>query len=843
MKKNISINISGIIFHIEEDGYEQLRSYLDTITHYFSSYEDSSEIIADIESRIAEIFLAKLKEGRQVVTLADVKHLMTTMGSIHDFQAIEGDPIPEADDYSESTTDHTYQQGHKDSYGARKLYRDTKRRIIGGVAAGIAHYFRLDPLWIRLIMILLLFDIFITSSVGVFMFVGYIIGWIVIPPNDAVEEDLKTKKLYRNPEDRVISGVCSGLGTYFGVDVALVRLLFVLCLFISFGSFLLIYFILWVITPEAKTITDKIQMQGDPVTLANIESNIKQSLKIENEEEEGVLTKILLFPFRLIALIFSGFGKALSPFMLFLVEAIRIISGIIILIISVALLFSLLIVTGVYLNISGYYHLWIPQLSHFPMEILQKSFPPLLFASAFFTTFVPLFALFLAGVSIMVKRRIGGQLLGWSLLSIWLLAVTGLGLTLPVTIKNFSSEATYRITQTFAIDDAIMILDLKETGMDDYQATTLQLLGTQEEEYKLVQKFKAKGSSRQNALANAEMVSYHVDFNDSILIFDSNIKFKEDALFRVQALDMQFYIPYNKPFIIKENLKPILRNTLHQNGYSSKDLDGNIWMFTEDGLQCQTCPQKDKAQENRSPNQSTTHNGSVLSKNIVGFESLEVKGMLCEIIVTKQDNFSVELFADQSVLDKVSIEKNGSTLEIAQNSLNKGVQLNPRLKVVITMPHLEAIKLSGLTEAYVEGFDEESIDIILSGSNRSAFNLTANDINLILRGDAKLTLTGKANYMNAKISGASELTAENFAVENAAINANGVSNATINVSQSLEAKESGFSRIENKHEKEEKGNASTQEITAFYINNARIFYHTALAKASFWIKDPHPSAF
>src|SRR5690606_17494359 len=164
-----------------------------------------------------------------------------------------------------------------------------------------------------------------------------------------------------------------------------------------------------------------------------------------------------------------------------------------------------------------------------------------------------------------------------------------------------------------------------------------------------------------------------------------------------------------------------------------------------------------------SPNQSTTHNGSVLSKNIVGFESLEVKGMLCEIIVTKQDNFSVELFADQSVLDKVSIEKNGSTLEIAQNSLNKGVQLNPRLKVVITMPRLEAIKLSGLTEAYVEGFDEESIDIILSGSNRSAFNLTANDINLILRGDAKLTLTGKANYMNAKISGASELTAENFA--------------------------------------------------------------------------------
>jgi hypothetical protein len=63
MKKNISINISGIIFHIEEDGYETLRKYLDSIKRYFASFEDSSEILSDIESRIAEIFLAKLNEA------------------------------------------------------------------------------------------------------------------------------------------------------------------------------------------------------------------------------------------------------------------------------------------------------------------------------------------------------------------------------------------------------------------------------------------------------------------------------------------------------------------------------------------------------------------------------------------------------------------------------------------------------------------------------------------------------------------------------------------------------------------------------------------------------------
>ena len=71
MKKNISINISGIIFHIEEDGYDKLKEYLETIHRYFSSYDDSSEIIADIENRIAEIFLSKLKDGIQVIVIAE----------------------------------------------------------------------------------------------------------------------------------------------------------------------------------------------------------------------------------------------------------------------------------------------------------------------------------------------------------------------------------------------------------------------------------------------------------------------------------------------------------------------------------------------------------------------------------------------------------------------------------------------------------------------------------------------------------------------------------------------------------------------------------------------------
>src|SRR5687767_8764949 len=141
MKKNISINISGIIFHIEEDGYENLRRYLDSITKYFSSFEDSSEIMADIESSIAEIFLSKLNEGKQVITAEDVNALIATMGSVSDFKSAEEQP-PQSSSTYQNTGNASYSE--PSSCGAasatyappKVLRRDQRRKILGGVCAG-----------------------------------------------------------------------------------------------------------------------------------------------------------------------------------------------------------------------------------------------------------------------------------------------------------------------------------------------------------------------------------------------------------------------------------------------------------------------------------------------------------------------------------------------------------------------------------------------------------------------------------------------------------------------------------------------------------------------------------
>lgn len=79
------------------------------------------------------------------------------------------------------------------------------------------------------------------------------------------------KKLYRNPEDKKIAGVCSGLSEYFNIDVTLMRIIFIVALFL-YGSTLLIYIVLWIAMPEALTVSQKMEMRGESVTAENIKN-------------------------------------------------------------------------------------------------------------------------------------------------------------------------------------------------------------------------------------------------------------------------------------------------------------------------------------------------------------------------------------------------------------------------------------------------------------------------------------------------------------------------------------------------------------------------------------------
>jgi phage shock protein PspC (stress-responsive transcriptional regulator) len=87
-----------------------------------------------------------------------------------------------------------------------------------------------------------------------------------------------SKRVYRDPDNRILGGVCGGLGAYMGVDSLLIRVIFVIIFFLG-GAGLLIYLILWIIIPEAKTTAQKLEMRGDPVNVSNIGNFVKEEFE------------------------------------------------------------------------------------------------------------------------------------------------------------------------------------------------------------------------------------------------------------------------------------------------------------------------------------------------------------------------------------------------------------------------------------------------------------------------------------------------------------------------------------------------------------------------------------
>lgn len=619
MKKNISINISGIIFHIEEDGYNDLKKYLDTINSYFSSYEDSDEIIADIEGRIAEIFLSKLAEGKQAVTAKTVSVLIKTMGSVADFEALEEEVDFDSSEQKEKTST---QGANSNGQGAKfdkstsstyvrpdKLFRDLNRKVLGGVASGIGHYYNVDPLWIRVALLLFTLSggFVILAPFGGIALVGYFIMWAITPGSSDLVEDKKLKKLYRDPDNRVLGGVASGLSKYFDTDITVIRIIFIV-LSIGFGVGLLSYIILWIITPEANSITDKMQMSGQAVTLSNIDSTIKQKKEEKLVEKgEGAFTTFLLFPFRLIGKILSGISKAFGPLMTFLVGIIRVFTGSIISIVGLSVMFAMVVTAGVFLGIYSEGDTWFNwgDWGYLPYEIAQDTVPGIGVAFLLIAIFIPFLYVFVAGLTVIAKRKVMSSALGWSILGVWLISILGAASTLPNIVRDFRDEGIYRTSEEFTMNEAVdgdtIILDINRDYRNDrferersydFDLIELDLRGSTDKEFKLDKRVISRGRNQMDAELNAEMISYDIDIDANKINFDSHYSFKQDGKFRAQELDLVLYIPENVPFQVKRGMSDIMSHFIR--GYDWWEIYRNTWMFTDEGLTCLSCERDER---------------------------------------------------------------------------------------------------------------------------------------------------------------------------------------------------------------------------------------------------------
>ncbi|MFA5155322.1 MAG: DUF2807 domain-containing protein [Patescibacteria group bacterium] len=252
MQKSINITLGGLAFSLEEAAYQRLQGYLDSIKQHYVAPEEEAEIMADIESSIAEKFSRQLKDAKQIITLADVEEVIRVMGTVEEITDSEEEAAEPARTVAET------------SGARRRLYRDTDDVIIAGVASGIAAYFGIDPVFVRLVFVILT--------------------------------------------------LANGLG-------------------------ILAYIVFWIAMPKATTSTQKLEMRGKPVNLAEIQQAVKEKSKlIEAEGREaigqlrrnGTLRRVLNFPVRVIEAIFLFLKRSGS----FLLPVISVLIGTVFLIAS-----------------------------------------------------------------------------------------------------------------------------------------------------------------------------------------------------------------------------------------------------------------------------------------------------------------------------------------------------------------------------------------------------------------------------------------------------------------------------------------------------------------------------
>jgi phage shock protein PspC (stress-responsive transcriptional regulator) len=770
MKKNISINISGIIFHIEEDGYETLRKYLDSVNRYFASFEDSAEILADIEGRIAEIFLARLNEGKQVITAEDVTALISTMGSVSDFKAAEEEEAPAGESARESWQQQSQSYTQQPPADGKRLLRDKNRKILGGVCAGLGNYFNIDPVWPRV-----LFALLVLGTSGVFLLI-YIVMWIVLP--EAELEESSVKKMFRDPDRKVLGGVASGIAAFFNGDLALIRFLFVIMAFLGFG--IVMYIVLWIILPEAKTITDKMKMQGEPVTLSNIESSVKKGMNERDPAEESMLTRIILLPFRAIAAVF----QLLGPLFRTIVEVLRVAIGIVITLIGFCLILVTLIMFGMLAGIlsppdwslfsDGY--LAAPNI---PLSAIRNSLPTWMVIAAFFMVVIPSLFAILLGSSIIARRVVFNATTGWSLFVLFFLSAGVLSFTLPQLIYGFKEEGEYRTEQVFTMNQRIPSLKIKETGMDDYNMTSVYLHGYEGTDIRVVKRFQAQGSSRKLAAENAQTVDYEVVQSDSVITFDSNVTFKPDAKFRAQRLDVDVYIPFDQMVEIEAGLWRIIEN--QDKFFFRHDNETHRVKITPESYQCLDCP---------SYNRSDIPMVLEDQFGLTGFNSVDIKGLI-DARIEKGEQFAVEINGPEKERNRYEVYVNGETLVIDYDDDRKNFWKRDFLEenevhIRIIMPELKELDIRGAGKVEVKGFDEEEVDITLTGAVMGTAALSADRLQVELTGASYLDLDGKGRFMQADITGASGLRAYGYEVAHCVVEAHGASMARVNVSETLE---------------------------------------------------------
>ena len=374
------------------------------------------------------------------------------------------------------------------------------------------------------------------------------------PPPCPSKTEKKSRRLYRDPDRRYLGGVCAGIAAWLGISPLVVRLIFV-CLTVFWGASVGVYFLLWIIIPQAKTTAQKLEMRGEPVNISNIEKNIRESFSESSVKQS--FHSFLDEAGAIFGKVFSVFGRIITVLLgLFLCGF-----GISCAVTVIGLFFMqdlvfYRFVEWDFLSFTEMLRYFISPTSHI-----------ILVVCAVLIFFLLIFGLMFWGVKLITGFKVRSKWLHISLFLLWITAiVTGFVVSLAET-RNYAWRNEYVETVPIASTDTLYLtakpssLILSNNPLDIYfdkdnrcfyGKPYLHIYKSQDEQIRLRFSRYSQGASKLDAYRHAEDITYDVEISDSLLIFDEYFSVIPQDKWRFQALGMNLYIPVGTVIIADE---------------------------------------------------------------------------------------------------------------------------------------------------------------------------------------------------------------------------------------------------------------------------------------------------
>ncbi|MFD1258432.1 PspC domain-containing protein [Mucilaginibacter terrae] len=544
MNKTIIININGTVFHIEEQAYELLKEYMTDVKRHFFNSADSLEITTDIENRIAEMFTEILaRENRQAIVDQDVAEVIEQMGSVKDFEfAEENGPTGFAEP--------AYTHGHSN----RRLFRDPDDHLIGGVCAGIAKYFDVQAVWIRLAFALA----FTLAGTGFFL-----------------------------------------------------------------------YIILLLIIPKAATRADRMAMKGEPLDLQGFKRNFEAELSTVGGRLNDLRHEARPLVYRTRDFI-SDFFHHLGIF-------IKGSGKVIVKLLGIAIILSC--IGGVIAVIVALVATWVFGEPYFslPDNFFNYRFVNQVMAAVALLAIIPLTTLIVTIASAVFNTTSLNRSAGFTLLIIWISALVifiyhgsrvavefreSAGFTQTINIKPNAKQVYYlqmNETMFLTAEDSsrlniktrfknMVITDDDNNGGIDKRNMNIDIERSDVAYPVLVEEFTSRGSSYENALSNARNTRYVFNQQDSVLRFDTRLRRLNKNQWHNEEVRLTLRIPLNATIVVNHKVNQYISNYLDiddcspgKRNHSSSDTAP--FVMTDEGLKCPFA--KDNDDNNEAEAEST----------------------------------------------------------------------------------------------------------------------------------------------------------------------------------------------------------------------------------------------